>query len=67
METVQRGDRVMVEGFRGERGVLRVWNIHDVGYGLTSERGFEALIRGEDAPIVGFPRSDVVEIVERIG
>lgn len=57
----RRGDWVEVRGVQGETGVLRVWESHPHGLTLTSERGFERLLAGdEDAPQVGYPADDVL-------
>lgn len=63
-----RGDQVEVKGFRGDRAVLRVWEARgDRGLLLCSESGFERLVAGSEAPLVGYPMSDVVGVVQPIG
>jgi hypothetical protein len=55
-----RGDRVVVQGYNGRRAVLRVWEQRGQGIVLSSEAGyFRAIAGDDDAPLVGFPLSDV--------
>ena len=55
----QRGDRVLVEGYKGRRAVLRVWKVMERGMQLCSEERFNALQPGEIPPSVGFPMVDI--------
>ena len=54
-----RGQRVRVEGYKGRKAILRVWE--DKGHGLTlcSEAGYARAIEGGELVAVGFPMSDV--------
>lgn len=54
-----KGDRVLVRGFGGREAVLRVWEIRPKGVMLCTDEGFEASMRGEEAPVVGFPFCDI--------
>lgn len=56
----QRGDLVRVKGYGGAEGVARVWAVLPRGFVLCSERGYEVLLRGEEAAQVGYPASDVI-------
>ena len=57
----QRGDRVLVEGFRGKRATLYVWKpLGEQGLVLCTEDGYRRRMAGdEDAPAVGFPMTDI--------
>lgn len=56
----QRGDYVVVEGHRGRRAVLRVWENRGQGLALSTDDGYRRLLAGDsDAPVVGFPIGDV--------
>jgi len=60
-----RGDRVLVRGFRGREAVLRVWEERGRGIVLSSESGYARALAGDDdAPLVGFPLTDVQRRVE---
>lgn len=58
----QRGDHVGVRGFGGHSAVLLVWDVRPKGLLLCTEDGFGRLTRGKDAPVIGFPLSDIVGI-----
>jgi hypothetical protein len=60
LSVYERGTRVIVEGKGGRRAVLTVWEDRGRGLTLTSDAGYKRLIDGEDAPLVGFPKHDVV-------
>ena len=60
-----RGDRVLVEGFGGDRAVLRVWGTYKHGLALCSEVSYLwALRAGEEAEWLGFPMQDIKEKVD---
>ena len=59
----ERGDRVRVEGFGGQTATLRVWEELGRGLVLCSEDGYERLTRGDEAPLVGFPWSNIKGLV----
>ena len=60
----QRGERVVVAS-RGRETVLVVWEDRGRGLVLTSPVGYEQALAGKvDAPLVGYPRLDVVGRVE---
>jgi hypothetical protein len=63
----QRGDWVRVEGYGGRVAILRVWESLGGGLALCSEAGYQRMSRGEDAPEVGFPLSDVKGVVSDTG
>lgn len=55
----ERGDQVVVSA-RGREGVLVVWEDRGRGLVLTTEGGFRRAMAGDpNAPLVGFPRSDI--------
>lgn len=55
-----RGQRVVVRGLGDREVVLRVWEDRGRGVTLSSESGYQRALAGDpDAPLVGFPRSDV--------
>jgi hypothetical protein len=59
----ERGQRVIVEGYNGRRAVLRVWDDRGRGVALSTEEGYKRLLAGDsDAPLVGFPRRDIVRV-----
>lgn len=59
--TYQRGDRVVVTGHGGRRATLVVWEDRGRGLCLSSDDGYRRLLAGErEAPLVGFPRRDIV-------
>jgi hypothetical protein len=58
-----RGDRVLVEGVGGKQAIVRVWEDRGHGIVATSDGGYARLLRGEDAPLVGFPLMDVKDLV----
>jgi hypothetical protein len=58
-----RGDRVRVEGYGGRAAVLLVWEDFGRGVALCSEEGYQRLLEGAEAPVVGFPRSDIKGLV----
>ena len=56
----ERGEQVVVEGYRGRRSVLTVWEDRGRGIVLTSQEGYSRLLAGDgSAPAVGFPKRDV--------
>ena len=56
-----KGQRVNVEGFKGRKAVLRVWEDRGHGLLLCSEAGYERASNGGDLVAVGFPMSDIKE------
>lgn len=64
---IQHGDRVLVEGYRGRRGVLRVWKVMERGMQLCSEERFARLQPGEIPPTVGFPMADIKGLAPEAG
>lgn len=59
METLQKGMVVHVRTVAGEVARL-VWEDHGDSVEVCSERQFEALNRGWEAPLpIGFPKTDV--------
>ncbi len=55
-----RGDRVLVQGYKGREAILRVWETKVGGLLLSSEDGYRRLVEGDQtAPLVGFPARDV--------
>ena len=65
MQQYQRGDRVRLLAFRGEQLERRVWA--DLGRGVaicSEERYQEALRTGAEPNCVGWPREDVLEVIE---
>ena len=59
-----RGDRVLVQGMGGKRATLVVWDERRSGLMLCTEKGFQGRIRGEDAPVVGYPYEDIMGLVD---
>lgn len=63
---LRRGDRVLVRGMGGDEAVMVVWEPLKHGNALlTTEQHVARLVAGEDAPYVGYPRQDIVRIMER--
>ena len=61
---IKQGDRVRVRGYHDQEGVLRVWEVRSGGLVLTTERGYERLLSGdENAPQVGYPAQDILGLV----
>ena len=56
----RRGDRLLVQGFAGDRAVLRVWDVSRGGVLLCTENGYRMLRLGREAALVGFPFADIV-------
>lgn len=59
---LKRGQKVVVSGLGGRRQELIVWQPRPHGAGLCSEKGYKSLIKGEEAPIVGFPAKDIIDM-----
>lgn len=55
----KRGDRVLVEGFRGDRAVLRVWDAYRHGLALCSEENYQHAMNGDEAKVLVFPMCDI--------
>jgi hypothetical protein len=60
---LQRGQKVRVSGVGGREAELIVWLPKQNGAGLCTERGYESLQRGLEAPVVGFPMRDILEVI----
>lgn len=60
----QRGDRVNVKGYNGAEGVARIWAVVPRGFVLCSERGYQILLKGQEAAQVGYPASDVIGLAD---
>ena len=60
----KRGDWVLVQGYGGKTGVLRVWEERDRGFLLCSERGYAEALAGGEVVAVGFPKADVKGLAE---
>lgn len=60
MINYERGDLVVVEGFRHRRAVLRVWADKGKGATLCTDAGYQRLLSGaQDVALVGFPKADI--------
>lgn len=55
-----RGDHVKIQGFAGKEGELVVWEVREKGLMLCTDEGYQSLIEGREAPVIGFPLSDIV-------
>lgn len=64
---LQRGQKVMVSGLGGRQGELIVWQPKPHGAGLCTEGGYELLMKGIEAPVVGFPTRDIIRVVREQG
>ena len=58
----QRGDRVEVEGFGGDRAILRVWEVRQRGLIVCTEEDYQNALSGDGLPMaLGFPFDDIRE------
>ena len=60
-----KGQRVKVEGFKGRKAILRVWEDRGHGLVLCSEAGYTKATEGGELVGVGFPMSDVIGLVDQ--
>lgn len=54
-----KGQRVNVEGYKGRKATLRVWEDRGHGLVLCSEAGYARAAQGGEVVGVGFPMSDI--------
>ena len=59
METYEKGVRVRVCGYRGQKAVLRVWEQRPRGLMLCSDEGYARAIEGGEVVAIGFPFADI--------
>ena len=57
----KKGQRVNVEGYKGRRAILRVWEDRGHGLLLCSEASYKQASNGGELVAVGFPMVDVKE------
>ena len=60
-----KGDLVVVRGFGGREAILRVWEVRPKGCMVCTEEGFQARLRGGEAPMVGFPLCDIIGLADK--
>ena len=60
-----KGQRVKVEGFKGRKAILRVWEDRGHGLLLCSEAGYSRAAEGGALVGVGFPMSDIRGLADR--
>jgi len=60
VDNLKRGEKVVAKTFGGAEVVRRVWEDAGETIYLCSDRQYEALSKGWEAPMpIGFPKSDV--------
>ncbi len=55
-----RGDWVWVRGADGREAALIVWEVRRKGLLLCTQMGFQQLLQGKEAPVIGFPMHDIL-------
>ena len=63
----KRGDRVLVEGFGGDKAVLRVWSVYQYGLALCSEENYQQAVLGAEADALIFPMKDIKGNADSVG
>lgn len=56
------GDKVCVTTFRGQRVERVVATVENGRVMVCTSQGYEALLRGEQADVIGFPKKDVEDL-----
>lgn len=65
MVQYQRGDRVRLLGYGGREYERRVWRDFGRGVAICTEERFQQALNGGTEPVcVGWPREDVLEVLE---